>query len=90
MRLPAPVFGAIQAAKYREIHSGLPFAMRVFMGMAALSSYFLVSILIAAISPVLGLIFSVVVNWLRSVPAWDVFVPLGYRLFAWLIRQGGE
>lgn len=88
MRLPAPVFGAVQSAKYREIHTQLPIPMRVFMWSAQMSALLLVAVIVAAFSRQLGYL----TWWLGSmflplIPAYNVLVPLGFRLFSWLVRQ---
>ena len=88
MRLPAPVFGAVQTAKYREIHSQLPVLMRIYMYCAQTSAALLVVIGLSVISPpvAIGVWYTLPVVQ-AFFPALNIFVPFGFRLFSWLVRQ---
>jgi len=92
MRIPAPVFGAIQAMSYRELHTGLPLMMRIFMQTArgAVMMLFLgfaytISI-VDELKPV-GAMMVILTYILSIVPRWDIFIPIGFRLFSRLLRQ---
>lgn len=88
MRLPAPVFGAVQTAKYREIHTQLPIPMRVFMLAAQMSTLLLVAAIVAAFYQPLGYLTWYLGSMLLPLfPAYNILVPLGFRTFSWLVRQ---
>jgi hypothetical protein len=88
MRLPAPVFGAVQSAKYREIHSQLPTLMRVFLWCSEASAALLVALGVAVFFPQIGMMIWWGYPFFGAFfPAYNVFVPLGFRLFSWLVAQ---
>lgn len=83
MRLPAPVMGAIQEGSYREIHSQLPFAMRIFMYCSRMSAYLLIMIAI----PFAYSIPITILYGFFTYSKYDIFTIIGYKLFHRLVTQ---
>ena len=62
--------------------------MRVFMACAAMSVFLLVAIAAALlVHRALGILIWNAYSWLTLFPAYDFSIPLGFRLFSWLVRQ---
>jgi len=95
LRIPAPIRAIEKEASYVENHAGLPLTIRLFVGFARTSVFFITSIMLVGMAELvgprtgLGLIF--LITWsLMSIlnglnySRLDIFFRPSFFLFSWL------
>ena len=94
-----PIRTVSEITDYREDHRGIPFIIMIFMVCARNSIWLIITI--AIVSPgyfffhnifirlfsIIGLEFMYIVWNIFAIPRLDFFLPLGFRVWKWLITQ---
>ena len=91
-----PIRRAEERLRYQETHDGIPIPVRIFMGCARSSAVALAVIAASAIRLLSEPLAQVVVlvtmlfAFVSQDAQFDVFLPLGFALFRWLIYQPAD
>lgn len=84
-----------EAISYREVHSGIPLRIRLFVGLASGTAFTIfalpIFILEAFIDSLLfsmgaGIYWFIIYTMYSIVPKWNIFIPIGFHLFKRLIE----
>jgi len=97
VRIPAPIYAIDRELRYIENHRGIPLLIRIFVDAMRWAAFFVV--VLPLVAATYGLrdtpfaffpSFGVIVAWFLFQAAYttfDIFFPLGWRLFRWIVAQ---
>lgn len=90
-RLPAPIASFLHAASYQEDRRGIPLRIRLFVAIARNVTFWAVVmvpflIIVTTLPPsnpisAIAAITAFGINIIAGFARWDIFLPLGFRLF---------